>query len=393
MDRLLDASLIPRVRELISSRSASLVDDYRHLHAQPELSWDEHATANYVESRLRDLGLEPRRVATTGVVADFGRSDQPKRMLRADIDAVPVHEESGLDFTSNNPGVMHACGHDAHTAILLCAASVLVKLAPTRALRFMFQPAEEVPTSGAARCVAEGALDGVAEVVALHVWPALETGVLGLRDGAFTAAADVWECVLRGPGGHSARPRDTIDLVDLAARIVVELNAIPQRVLNSERETAVVTATMIHGGDAPNVIPQELRLAGTVRTLDMSRRDRLRATLESCVRRHVANAGAGVEWNCAPGPPAHVNDESLTQAARELLTAAFGSDGVVELDAPSLGSEDFAYLSQDRPALMLRLGCRAPGAPFHSLHSPRFCVSEDALVPGAVAMTLLGLLT
>jgi amidohydrolase len=383
---------VDRAAERAAGRTA---EHFRRLHRHPELGWEEERTAAYVEAVLRGLGLTPRRLARTGVVADLaGTTDLPRRALRADLDALAAEEMTGLPYASERPGVMHACGHDAHAAVLLGAAEVLQDLAPLRrrAVRFLFQPAEELEPSGARALIAEGALEGIGDIVGFHVWPALTAGTIGLREGAVTAAADRWECELRGPGGHAARPHETVDLVALAARAIGLLVELPRRRLDPLRQPAVVTATRIHGGEAFNVIPSEVSFGGTIRTLDAESRSVLAREMEALARSLCEAAGARVDWRYELGSPPLVNDSAFVAFAREALGAVLGGGSVVPIEHPSLGSEDFSHYAAVVPGLYLRLGSTAPGAEAHPLHSTRFRVAEAALPVGVRALAGLALL-
>ena len=384
-----------RLLAAVARADPSVRAHYRTLHRQPELSWEEEQTAAYVELTLGALGLTPRRIAGTGVVVDLEGADPslPMRLLRADLDAIVGQEASGLECSSERDGVMHGCGHDAHTAILLGAAAVLCELEEERRrpLRLLFQPAEETNPSGAPLCIDEGVLSGVHDVVSLHVWPALQTGKVGLRRGVVTAAADRWECILRGPGGHSARPHETVDLVALAASIVTDLVDLPRRHCDPLRQTSVVTVATISGGDVCNVIPAQVRFGGTVRALDDASRQRIEDAMESVARAAAQNASAEIDWIYDRGAPALTNDPTLV-AEWERHVEAFFPDGTdVEIDWPSLGSEDFAYFCHHRPGLLLRLGCSRGGEKWYPLHSPHFVVDEGALAVGVSAMAALGL--
>ena len=380
------------VKALVKKLRASLVDHYRHLHAHPELSWQEKRTADYIRGTLSGLGLEPQACATTGWIVDLpGVGDQGVRALRSDHDAIATQEHTGLPYASNVDGVMHACGHDAHTAILLAVAEVLQQLPERRRpIRLIFQPAEEAIDSGSGHMISSGVLDGVDEIVALHVWPKLATGQVGLRSGPVASAADCWEVSVHGPGGHGARPFETVDLVAVAARIVRDLIELPRQ-FDPLRQPVVVSPTMIHGGEAFNVIPQEVRLGGTLRVFDMEVRSMIRERMQSVVHAVAleARAEARLEWK-ASMPPL-VNDPQISARATRCLGEMLGPDHVVELDQPSLGSEDFARYTERVPGILLRLGCTAVGQEAHPLHSSHFHVDEDALETGVLAMCAMAM--
>lgn len=372
----------------------AMIRHFHRLHAAPELSWHEEKTAGYIRSVLEALGLKPRAFAGTGYAVDLpGGGDRPRRALRSDHDAVAIQEATELPYASRVSGVMHACGHDAHTSILLAAAAVLMQIEERKRppLRLIFQPAEEALDSGASRMLEEGVLDGVHDIIGLHVWPSLATGVVGVREGILSAAADCWECTLRGPGGHGARPHETADLVSLAARIITGLTEMPRRVLDPVKQPAVVTATQMHGGHAFNVVPREVRVCGTVRTLGLEARRQLTSRMEKLCRDLAADAGAELAWTLTPGPPLLVNDPVLTRRARDLLTDMLGGHRVVDIEHPSLGSEDFSKFTEQVPGLLLRLGCTAEDQEPFPLHSSHFKVDPAALETGVRAMCRLAL--
>lgn len=380
----------------MASRRArrAMIEHFHRLHAAPELSWHEEKTASYIGAVLEGLGLEPRAFAGTGWAVDLpGDDSRARRALRSDHDAVAIQEATELSYASRVSGVMHACGHDAHTSILLAAAAVLLEIEERRRppLRLIFQPAEEALDSGASRMIEEGVLDGVHDIIGLHVWPAFATGAIGLREGILAAAADCWECTLRGPGGHGARPHETADLVALAARIITGLTSMPRRVLDPVRQPAVVTATQMHGGHAFNVIPREVRVCGTVRTLGIESRRLLSTSMETYCRDVAAQGGAELVWTLTAGPPLLINDPGLTRRARDLLSEMLGSHRVLEVEHPSLGSEDFSRFVERVPGLLLRLGCTAGGQHPYPLHSSHFKVDEAALDTGVRAMCRLAL--
>ena len=386
--------LLHHVPNLARELTARVAEHYRYLHRYPELAWAEEKTAAYVEKVLREAGYNTDRVAGTGVVAELeGSGILPCRALRADLDAIAVTEKTGLPFASETHGKMHGCGHDAHTAIVLGVAELLRRLdePPPRSVRFLFQPAEEVDPSGARECLAAAVLDGVSDIVSLHVWPALATGLVGVRDGAVTAAADRWECELRGPGGHAARPHEAVDLVALAARAVTSLLAIPREHVDLVGTPTVVTVANIHAGASFNVIPDHLVFGGTVRTLDREARALVASVMERVVRGVCDPAGAEVCWTYNQGAPALINSPSLTTQARDVVTQLLGSEAVVALERPSMGSEDFSYFTEQTPGLLLRLGCTRAGETEHPLHSSHFVVDEEALAVGVSVLSGLAL--
>ena len=359
----------------------------RELHQHPELMYEEVKTSALVRRVLGELGIPFQfPVAQTGVVAMLGDGQGPCVALRADMDALPIHEEADVEFRSQVDGRMHACGHDCHTAMLLGAARML-KAHESEihgTVKLLFQPAEE-GGAGALRMCEEGALvaPAVQRAFVLHVWPYLPTGRVGSRAGSFLASAGVFDITVVGTGGHAAMPHMVLDPVTTTAAIVCALQTIVSREIDP-LEAAVVSVTTIHGGETHNVIPPQVRVTGTIRSLTskglLFLQDRVRE-----IATHVASAHqceARVEF---PGHdyPATVNDASSWQMARTVAADMLGGDAVHEV-TPVMGGEDFAYVLERVPGCFVALGCRneAAGAVF-GVHHPKFVVDEDALPIGA----------
>ena len=360
----------------------------REIHRHPELGFEEHNTQAIVERELDALGIEHRRIAKTGVLG-FIRGALPGRVtgLRADMDALPITEDSGELCASEIAGKMHACGHDAHTAMLLGAARELQSARDTLhgSVVLLFQPAEEGP-GGAQPMIDEGALDDpkVDAVMMLHVDPRLSTGTIGIRPGPVNAAADEFHLTIRGKGGHGAYPHKAVDVIPCAAATVLAL----QNVVARETDplaSMVVTVGTIEGGYRNNVIADRVKMTGTVRTHDPA----IRQTAETKLRRIVdgvaAAYGARAELDMLYGYPPVVNDTELAENF-----AAYVREHVhipVERPAPTMGGEDFAYFAQRVPGVMVRLGIynEAVGS-IHSGHSPQFRLDEGALPTGIATL-------
>jgi amidohydrolase len=347
----------------------------RHLHANPELSFEEHETARFVEETLASFGgLELERPTPTSVVARL-RCDRPGRTLalRADMDALPIHEDSGVEFASRNDGVMHACGHDGHTATLLAVARTLVERRDelTGEVRFVFQHAEELPPGGAQELVAAGVLDGVDAIVGAHLFSTLEVGKVAVIGGPCTAAADVFSATIRGKGGHAAFPHETVDPIAVAAQAIANLQHIVARA-TPPLDSAVVSVTRIAGGTADNIIPESVSLGGTVRTYRSEVRERTREAIERTLNGVTAAHGADYELDYTFGYDPVVNDTELAALMRE----AAGYDRLVEHD-PIMGGEDFSAYLRAAPGCFVFVGAGEPGAYPH--HHPRFTIDERAL--------------
>jgi IAA-amino acid hydrolase len=376
-----------RILEEAKSLKDWIVNLRRELHRYPELMYEEVKTGAVVRRVLTELDIPFQfPVATTGIVAMIGTGDGPCVALRADMDALPIHEEADVEFKSEVTGRMHACGHDCHTAMLLGAARILRahNLGIRGTVKLLFQPAEEGGAGGLRMCN-EGALSSptVHRAFGLHVWPYLPTGLVASRAGTLLASAGVVDITVVGVGGHAAMPHTTHDPVTTAAAIVSALQTIVARETDP-LEAAVVTISTIHGGDAFNVIPSEVRMTGTIRSLTTGGMRRLQERVRA-IATQIATAHrceARVEF---PGHdyPATVNDAATWESVRTVAGDMLGHDAVQEM-APVMGGEDFAYMLERVPGCFMVLGVRneAIGATF-GVHHPRFVADEEALPIGA----------
>jgi amidohydrolase len=358
-----------------------IVETRRDLHRHPELAFQETRTADVVARNLATLGVTPRTgVATTGVVADLGK-DGDRLLVRADLDGLPITEASGVDFASETPGRMHACGHDGHMAIALAVASRLFRN-PAGPVRLLFQPAEET-AAGARACVAAGALDGVGTAVGLHLWNQLPVGTVGVNRGALMAAVDDFEIVVEGPGGHGAAPHETADPIVAAARVVEALQTIISREV-SPLEPAVVTVGTIRGGEAVNVIPQRVRLTGTARWFGDAVGAAMPGRFERLVTHTAAAAGltARVDYKHVNRPV--VNDPRIAEIVIETAARLLGEENV-ETEARTLGGEDMSVYLDRVPGCFFFVGS-APEGRHRPHHSPSFAIDERALAVGTVLL-------
>jgi amidohydrolase len=361
----------------------AVVEWRRHLHRHPELSFEERETSAFVADTLSGFGdaLEVERPAEHAVVAHLrtGRSG-PVVALRADIDALPIDEQSGVDFASENSGVMHACGHDGHTAMLLGAARLLADAAgdlPGGELRFLFQPAEELAPGGARDLVAAGAMEGVDFVYGCHLWTPLQFGKVAAMPGPFMAAADFFRLAITGRGGHGGLPHLADDVVAIGAQVVTNLQHVVSRRVDP-LERAVLSVGAFHAGDAPNVLPDRAELAGTVRSFDRTVRERMPELIEEIVRGVTSAHGASYELDYTFGYQPVVNDEDATA----LVRAAIGEDECADL-APIMGGDDFSAYLAEAPGCYAFIGAgdEGAGATFPH-HHPRFRIDERALETG-----------
>ncbi len=371
----------------LSQHGAELIGWRRHIHANPELSRAEHATTEFVESWLVKAGLEPRKLPTgTGLVCDIGPSG-PRIALRADMDALPLQEYTGRPFASTVPGVSHACGHDAHTSILLGTALALSELDELPVgVRLVFQHAEEVMPGGAIDMVAAGAMDDVSRVFALHCDPRLEVGKVGVRVGAITSAADTVELVLDSPGGHTSRPHLTSDLVYAIGTVITGLPGLLSRRIDPRTSTVMVWGA-VSAGKAPNAIPQTGMLTGTVRTGDHATWSLLEPMVREIVDGLLAPTGVRYQLNYKRGVPPVVNDEFSTRMFEDAILG-LGPDALS--DTPqSGGGEDFSWYLEEVPGAMARLGVWPGEGPQLDIHQPTFDIDERALAAGVRVMTNL----
>ncbi|MGW0331391.1 M20 family metallopeptidase [Streptomyces sp. NPDC003011] len=378
---------------------AELVAFRRDLHMHPELGNQEFRTTAAIKERLEKAGLKPRVLPVgTGLVCDIGEWDEGRPMLalRADIDGLPIPDmKTECPYRSTVPDRAHACGHDVHTTVVLGAGLVLADLHRQgllpRPVRLIFQPAEEVLPGGAADAIDCGVLEGVGQMIAVHCDPRVDAGRIGLRAGAITSACDRLEISLAGPGGHTARPHLTTDLVTAAARVVTDVPALVARRIDT-RAGLAVTWGRIESGHAPNVIPQHAELAGTVRCLDIDAwrdaPDIVVAAIDEVANLHRAKS----EINYVRGVPPVVNDPEVTELLRDAMTARRGADSV-ESTVQSLGGEDFSWYLQHVPGAMARLGVRTPGErTVRDLHQGDFDADESAIQVGVELFTAAALL-
>lgn len=365
--------------------SLDVVQLRRDLHAHPELAFAETRTTERIVAELMQLGLTPKVLASgTGVVCDIGVGG-PIVALRADIDALPIQDTKDVSYRSRIDGVCHGCGHDAHTAILLGAAATLVNAGLPGRIRLIFQPGEEVVPGGALRVLDEGHLDGVEQIYALHCDPRLETGSIGLRVGAITAACDHLEVQLSGPGGHTARPQLTVDLVQAVGLVITQLPDLLAGRIDPHAGLCMVWGA-VDAGSVANAIPRTARLRGTVRMLDAGAWHGIEGNVRDLVAEIAAPTGAGVQVHYTQGVPPVVNDAAAVLVQRTAVIDLLG-EGAVESTEQSMGGEDFAWYlgSNGRTSAvgaLARLGVRRPGGAPFDLHQAAFDIDEDALDVG-----------
>jgi amidohydrolase len=377
----------------LAENAHELVSVRRWLHAHPELGRQEHATTSFLCDRLEAVGLKPRPLAGgTGVVCDVGSGPGPTVVLRADIDALPLPDEKDVAYRSTVPGVCHACGHDVHTAVLLGAGLALAEVADELegTVRLLFQHAEELMPGGALDVLAEGLLDDVSSAFALHCDPALEVGRVGLKSGPITAASDDLSVRLTGPGGHTSRPHNTVDLVHALATVATGLPDALSRLVDPRAGLCLVWGH-VSAGIAPNAIPREGLLHGTLRLLDKDAWHGAPDMVHRLVDGLVAPYGARAHVTYNRGVPPVVNDPSATALMAAAVRSSLGTGAAVPT-TQSLGGEDFAWTLERVPGALGRLGVKAPGRSNpYDLHQGAFDVDEEALPTGVRVMTAVGL--
>ena len=395
-----------QLQAMIAESLPEMVAIRHDLHRHPELSYQEERTSARVCEELDRLGIRYRNgIAKTGVIAHLPATGEGKGeavALRADMDALPIVECTGRPYASEHPGVMHACGHDGHTAILLGAASVLSRVEDRpNPVTFLFQPAEEGGAGGERMCD-EGCLLGeeagglgprVSRVFGLHGWPSVALGRVATRPGPLLAATDDFVVRVRGAGGHAAYPHLTTDTVVCAAQIVTTLQTIASRSIGPT-DPVIVTVGKIHGGSANNVIPTVVELDGTIRTINADTRRRSRERFYQIVEQTAAAMGCHAEIDWHEGYPVTYNDPALTERVLGLARDALGGERVEMVEHPTLGGEDFSYYGRHVPACFFMLGLLPPGADpaaVPKLHQAEFDFNDDAIPTGVEMMCRLAL--
>ncbi len=398
---MLDAARTVSVDRL-NTRVDGLLDELvafrRDLHAHPEVAHTERRTTDRVAERLRAAGLAPRLLPGTGLVCDLGPSPvvsgRRRVALRADLDALPVADHCQHPWRSTVPGVAHACGHDVHTTALLGAALVLAELAEadllTTGVRLIFQPAEEVQPGGALDVIEAGAMDGVAQVFALHCDPRIDVGLVGTRIGPITSASDPVTVTLTGSGGHTSRPHLTGDVVFALGQVITQVPAVLGRRLDP-RSGVNLTWGNVHAGSASNAIPATGTVRGTLRCLDVRAWEEAAAVMREAVEHAVAPYGVEVDVQHHRGVPPVENDAGCTRLLDAAAQDVLGEDSI-ELTEQSLGGEDFAWLLTRAPGAMARLGTRTPGGRTFDIHQGDFDVDERAIGVGARVLARVALL-
>ncbi|MCH2265050.1 MAG: M20 family metallopeptidase [SAR324 cluster bacterium] len=365
---------------------AEMTEWRRDIHRHPELKYEENRTSDLVAEKLHEFGIEIHRgLAKTGVVGTIRNGDGPSIGLRADLDALPLEEKNTFKHASSNPGKMHACGHDGHTAMLLGAAKYLASSKNFKGtVNFIFQPAEE-GGGGGELMIKEGLFEKfpVDSVYGLHNWPGMPAGTFGVGAGPIMAAADLFDLTINGRGGHAALPDQCIDPIVIAAQVVSALQTITSRNTHPV-DSVVISVTQIHAGDAYNVIPDSVRMHGTVRTFLPETRDKIPSSMLRVAEGVCAAYGATCELNYKTGYPATINAVPESEISAKAVVDLLGEDKIIRNPTPSMGAEDFSYMLQARPGCYVWLGIGPGKGEFGCmLHSSHYDFNDDVLPTGA----------
>lgn len=386
--------MLHKIKTLAKQYANEFIEVRHHLHAHPELSYQEFETSKFIQSKLKEFGIDFEIKATTGVVAIIKGKNPESRViaLRADMDALPIQEENNVDYKSQNNGVMHACGHDVHSTILLGAAKILneIKTDFEGTLKLIFQPGEEKNPGGASLMIKEGVLSNPTPqgILALHVHPELSIGKLSFRKGRVMASADEIYITIKGKGGHAAAPHLTTDTILIASHLVIALQQIISRNKNP-LSPSVLTISSFQGGHTTNVIPSEVKLMGTFRAMDEQWRYKAHELIKKVSTELVHSMGGEIDLIIDIGYPTVDNDNSLTDAAWKLADDFMGKENILETEI-RMGAEDFGYYTQQIPGCFYRLGVRneAKGI-IHGVHTPKFNIDESAIETGIGMMAWL----
>ena len=387
--------MLQKIKSLANQYAAEFIEVRHHLHAHPELSYQEFETSKFVQARLSELGIPFEIKATTGVIGLIQGKEPGKRIvaLRADMDALPIKEENDVVYKSKNDGVMHACGHDVHTTCLLGAAKILNELKNEweGTIKLIFQPGEEKNPGGASLLIKEGVLENPkpSSILGLHVHPGLAVGKMSFRPGKVMASADELYITIKGKGGHAASPHHCIDPILIASHLIVSLQQIVSR-NNNPHNPSVLSVTSFQGGTTTNVIPNEVKLKGTFRAMEEKWRFKAHDLIRKMTTDLVHSMGGDVDLLIDVGYPSVYNNEALNELAREKAGEFAGIKNIEETE-PRMGAEDFGFYTQEIPGCFFRLGVRNEKKGITSgVHTPTFNIDESAIETGMGMMAWLG---
>lgn len=387
--------MLEKIRTLAKEYAPEFIAVRQHLHAHPELSYQEFETSQYVQEKLKKWGIPFEIKATTGVAGLIKGKNPEKRViaLRADMDALPIKEENNVSYKSKNDGIMHACGHDVHTTCLLGAAKILneIKNDWEGTVKLIFQPGEEKNPGGASLMIRDGVLDNPkpTAIFGLHVHPGLPVGKMSFRDGKVMASADELYITIKGKGGHAASPHLCIDPILVASHLIISLQQLVSRNNNPHNPT-VLSITAFNGGTTTNVIPNEVKLKGTFRAMDEEWRFKAHELIRTLSTQLVRSMGAEIDLLIDVGYPSVYNNEKLHELAKQKAEIFIGASNVEETEK-RMGAEDFGYYTQQIPGCFFRLGVMNEAKGITSgVHTPTFNIDESAIETGMGMMAWLG---
>ncbi len=385
-----------QILQLAESNFPKVVSQRRHLHQHPELSFKEFKTSEFITQQLDELGIPYKKgYVKTGIVAHIEGNNPSKKTfaLRGDMDALPILEKTGLPFASVNTGVMHACGHDVHTSSVLGAAAILNELKDQfeGTVKLIFQPGEEVLPGGASLMIKEGALNNpqAMGIVGQHVYPQFEAGTVGFRKGMYMASCDELHLRVNGTGGHAAEPDRITNPIIMASKIILELNKLND-LGKAKNIPTIISIGFVEGLGATNVVPDQVYIQGTFRTMNEEWRALIHDKIRSICKTVAHEMGGDVDANVITGYPYLKNDIALTTRAQSYAIDLLGKENVIDLDL-RMGGEDFSYYTQEIPGCFYRLGTSSPGNPSTGLHTSTFTVDESALKTGMALLSWIAL--
>jgi hippurate hydrolase len=373
------------IQELLDHQLQEFISIREHIHANPELSFEEHNTSKFISEKLTAYGVEHQTgIAGTGIVGMIkgNKPDSKVIALRADMDALPIQEQNAISYKSKNDGVMHACGHDVHSTCLIGAAKLLQETNDQwdGTIKLIFQPGEEKHPGGASLLIKEGVLENPKPqaIFGLHVYPNLPYGTLGFKGGQYMASCDEIHITVKGKGGHAALPHQTIDPIVIASQIILNLQTIISRRHNNVNSPSVLSFGKIQGGTVGNVIPNEVQLAGTLRCMDEEWRKEAWKLIKNQTKQIAQSMGGDVEINIPEGYPSLTNDIETTQRARTIMENALGIENIKTLNRRMTG-EDFSFYTQEIPGCFFRLGTSHQGDFEYPVHNSNFNIYQDAI--------------
>jgi len=387
--------MIEKIKSIAKKYSPEFIEVRHHLHAHPELSYQEFETSKFVQNKLAELGIPFEVIATTGVVGLIKGKNPEKRIiaLRADMDALPIKEENDVPYKSKNEGVMHACGHDVHTTCLLGAAKILHELKNEweGTIKLIFQPGEEKNPGGASLMIKDGVLENPkpSGIIAMHVHTGMPVGKLSFRSGKVMASADELYFTIKGKGGHAASPHLCVDPILIASQLIISLQQVVSRNSNPF-DPSVLSITSFQGGATTNVIPNEVKLMGTFRAMDETWRARAHKLIHNISTELVHSMGGEIDLHIDIGYPAVINNEQLNEIARNAAARFAGKENVEETEL-RMGAEDFGFYAEQIPACFYRVGVMNKEKGITSgVHTPTFNIDENAIEAGMGMMAWLG---